>query len=45
MNKFPRQKKKPDNSSMLLMFTNNIYGDFKTAYKHILISGYDIQEI
>ena len=27
---------------MLLMFNNNIYTDFRTAYKHILIPSYVI---
>ena len=36
-NKSPRQTKSPDNSSMLHMFNNKIYTDFRTAYKHVLI--------
>ena len=38
----PMQAKRPDNSNMLLMFNNNIYVDFRTAYKHILIPSYVI---
>ena len=38
----PRQTKSPDNSDMLHMFNNNIYTDFKTAHKHILIPIYVI---
>ena len=30
----PRHTKSPDNSIVLLMFNNNTYIDFRTAYKH-----------
>ena len=32
-----RQTKSPDNPNTLNMFNNNIYINFKTAYKHMLI--------
>ena len=36
----PRQTKDPDDSNVLLMFNNNTYIDFRTAYKHVLIPSY-----
>ena len=38
----PRQTKSPDNSNVLYVFNNNIYTDFGTAYKLILIPSYII---
>ena len=32
-----RQSKSPDNNNVLLMFNNNSYADFRTAYTHVLI--------
>ena len=45
MNKTPQADKMPDNSNMLHMFNNNIFTDFRTAYKHILIPSYIIRLI
>ena len=42
LNKSPRQTISSDYSSMLHMFNNNIYTDFRTAYKHVLIPSYVI---
>ena len=36
----PRQTKSPNNSNMLHMFNNNIYTDFRAAYKHVLFPSY-----
>ena len=41
----PRHTKSTDNSSVLHMFHNNTYTDFRTAYKHVLIPSYVIQVI
>ena len=38
----PRQTKSLDNSSMLLIFNNKTYTDFRTAYKHVLIPSWFI---
>ena len=32
-----RQSKSPDSNNVLLMFNNNSYADFRTAYTHVLI--------
>ena len=40
-----RQTTSPDNSNMLHMFNNNIYTDFGTVYKHVLIPSYVIRVI
>ena len=41
----PRQAENPDNSSMLYIFNNNTFTDFRAAYKHVLIPSYVIQLI
>ena len=32
-----QSKSSPDNNYVLLMFNNNSYADFRTAYTHVLI--------
>ena len=41
----PRLTKEPANSKMFFMFNDNIYAEFRTAYKHILIPSYVIRVI
>ena len=41
----PRQAENPDTSSMLYIFSNNTFTDFRAAYKHVLIPSYVIQLI
>ena len=43
LSKSPQAEKSSNNSNTLHMFNDNIYTDFKTAYKHVLISSYVIQ--
>ena len=40
-----KQTKDPNNSILLLIFNNNTYIDFRTAYRHVLIPSYFIQVI
>ena len=41
----PRQTNSPGNCNMLHMFNNNVYTDFRTAKKYVLISNYVIRVI
>ena len=41
----PRQAENPDTSSMLYIFSNDTFTDFRAAYKHVLIPSYVIQLI